>query len=63
MKLTTIEVTTMLAALRHWQNALEIHGDESGVGMFFEQFDQFDNVRALTTPEIDALCEKINFSS
>ena len=53
------ETATVLAALRYWQHDLE-EDDEQALdeaGHF-----HFDEVAPLSFKEIDALCEKINFS-
>ena len=56
--LTTKELATVLAALRHWQYIEEQYGPapvgKDRTGTHFEEHDP------LTVEEIDALCERLN---
>jgi len=49
------ELATVLAALRHWQQASLVPGNSLA-----ESFPQFDGLTPLTASEIDALCECLN---
>jgi hypothetical protein len=50
--LTSRELATVLAALRLFQR--------EGIGSHHELADHFADVRPLTDPQIDALCERLN---
>ncbi len=53
--LTSRELATMLAALRHWQQRLQ------GQGLAFaDGFPHFSDETPLSVDEIDALCDRLN---
>jgi hypothetical protein len=53
VKLNNRELATVLAALRYWQRGL--------TDVVRAEAEHFDNCEPLTDPEIDALCERLNF--
>ena len=55
--LTSRELATVLAALRHWQQQLP----REGVA-FADGFPHFSDETPLSVDEIDALCERLNQS-
>jgi hypothetical protein len=57
VQLSDRDLATILAALRHWQEACADNGDEEPISP--EYFD--DAITPLTVTEIDDLCERINF--
>ena len=56
--LTSRQLATVLAALRHWQEQLQRHGAELAA-----RFPQFDDHSPLSVAEIDWLCDLLNESS
>lgn len=58
MKLTKQQLSTILAALRLFQNTMESDGHESVNDMA-----HFDDVEPLTSEEVNDLCEELNFES
>lgn len=54
MKLTEKELTTVLAALRYWQQSVE-EGEEPPIMEHFA-----DGTEPLTDDKIDDLCERLN---
>ena len=55
---TERELATVLAALRYWQQDLAENDDEGPISP--EHFT--DRVTPLSVEEIDALCERLNYS-
>ena len=53
--LTSCELATVLAALRHWQRPLQREGFA-----FAEGFPHFMDEAPLSVEEIDALCDRLN---
>jgi len=65
MTLTSRELATILAALRHWQRGMASHRGISGPNAptqwaFDQSFEHFDEQPPLTIPEIDDLCARLN---
>ena len=58
MKLSTRELTTVLAALRYMQGDMEEKGEETVTS----DLSHIDNVEPLSLEEIDDLCERLNCS-
>ena len=53
--LTSRELATTLAALRHWQKELQREGTA-----FSDGFPHFSDETPLSVDEIDALCDRLN---
>ena len=53
--LTSGELATTLAALRHWQKELQREGTA-----FADGFPHFSDETPLSVGEIDALCDRLN---
>ena len=53
--LTSRELATTLAALRHWQKKLQREGTA-----FADGFPHFSDETPLSVDEIDALCDRLN---
>jgi hypothetical protein len=58
-RLTKRELTTILAALRYWQQDLAANEEEGPISS--EHFD--GAISPLSVEEIDGLCERLNFES